>query len=572
MKRKALCILFGLAPASLMAADVSVTSDITVNTTWTASNTYLLDKPIFITNGATLTIEPGTLILGEENTTNETFGSLIATRGSKLVADGTKEAPIVFTARAERDGIDGDPEVKPDPAFGDASFWGGVILLGNAPINNYVGSVNTGEAVIEGFPTNGDTSSTSFGGSDPTDNSGILRYVSIRFGGFEFQPDEEINGLTLGGVGNGTTIDYVEIVSNSDDGVEFFGGTVNTKHIAVAFCQDECFDIDQGQQGYHQFWFGIQNADPLLGDFGGEWDGGKGDTVTGTPYTTATIYNMTLIGTGATTTGSVDDGINLSDNFAGTLANSLVHDFNGAALTTQSDGVQSPKPTFNNNTWGVFGNGSGIVPNIGGTGSLDPAGSGNSAVGTDPDLGGISRIPDGGLDPRPNASSPLYSSALADFPASAPSGFFDTVNYRGAFGSDNWLDGWTYLSQNGYLGDLADVPSDTEIPEFVDTDSDGMSDFLEDQLSAYGFDKNVSQTAMVSSFLSGQGFYTTDSIQELATGNQMIIEASGSEVNLTLPVYKSSDLEEFTPAGDLELTLPKDAAKQFYRIQVGGAE
>ena len=138
-------------------------------------------------------------------------------------------------------------------------------MLGRAQVNNIVSGVNTGEGVIEGFPSN--TSLATFGGGtspNNSDNSGILRYVSIRFGGFEFAPNEEINGLTLGGVGSGTIIENVEVFSNSDDGVEFFGGTVNTKNIAVAFCHDESFDIDQGHSGFHQFWFSIQNDDPEL--------------------------------------------------------------------------------------------------------------------------------------------------------------------------------------------------------------------------------------------------------------------------------------------------------------------
>jgi hypothetical protein len=448
----------------LGADDVQVTENITTNTTWTADNTYILSEPIFITNGATLTIEPGTLILGEEDTVNSTFGSLIVTRDSQLIADGTAEKPIVFTARAERDGIDGDPAIKPDPALGDASYWGGVIMLGNAQVNRFEGGTNTGEAVIEGFPNAGDVSLTTYGGGltpDNADNSGILRYVSIRFGGFEFAANNEINGLTLGGVGSGTIIENVEVISNSDDGVEFFGGTVNTKRIAVAFCQDESFDIDQGHSGFHQFWFSIQNSNPLLGDFGGEWDGGNGDNVNGEPYTLTRIYNMTMLGTGSTAVGSIDDGINLSDNFAGTLANSLIHDFNGVGLSSQSDGVNDPKPNFLSNTWGIFAGGGGLVANIGGPNATDPAGSDNGAAGVNPLLFGISRIPNRVLDPRPSLTSPLREASLAAFPMDAPMGFFDTVDYRGAFGDSNWLDGWSYLSRFGYL-------SDGEIPEITD--------------------------------------------------------------------------------------------------------
>ena len=557
----------------LASTDVPVTANITTNTTWTADKTYLLDKPIFVTSGATLTIEPGTTILGDENTGAGTFGSLVITRGSKIIADGTAEYPIVFTARAERDGIDGDPTEFPDPALGDASFWGGLVILGNAQVNKYSGGVNEGQAVIEGFPNSGDTSNTTYGGGispNNADNSGILRYVSIRFGGFEFAANNEINGLTLGGVGSGTTIDYVEVVSNSDDGVEFFGGTVNTKHVAIAFCHDESFDIDQGHSGYHQFWFSIQNDDPTLGDFGGEWDGGNGTTVTEGPETLTTIYNMTMLGTGSTASGSVDDGINLSDAFAGTLANSLIHDFNGAALTNAGDGVESPKPVFNNNTWGVFGGGAGIVPNIGGPNAVDPAGTGNSAVGTDPLLVGISRTPNGGLDPRPNIGSPLYSSSLAALPSGAPAGFYENVNYRGAFGGSNWLNGWSFLSKAGYLSGLPDIGSAGEAgdPPFADTDNDGISDTLEAtaELQALGFTVGVNDSALFSEI------FTEDSIQELTTGNQIVVQKNGANVTLSIPLFRSTDLSSFGPAPSLEATFPGAVDKEFYRIEVNGAE
>ena len=243
MKHTTLYMLLGLTSVPLMAADVAVTANITTNTTWTADNTYLLDKPIFVTNGATLTIEPGTTILGEENTGASTFGSLIITRGAKIMAEGTATQPIVFTARAERDGIDNDPAVLPDPALGDASFWGGVVILGNAQVNNYVGGVNTGTNLIEGFPNGGDTSLVTYGGGvspNNTDNSGVLRYVSIRFGGFEFPANNEINGLTLDGVGSGTTIDHIEVVSNSDWKMKCSNHSRHTARLAGGSVRTAC--------------------------------------------------------------------------------------------------------------------------------------------------------------------------------------------------------------------------------------------------------------------------------------------------------------------------------------------
>ena len=491
----------------------------------------------------------------------------------------------MFTARAERDGIDDDAAIKPDAELGDASFWGGVILLGNAQVNNVVSGVQTGENVIEGFPTTGgDTSLITYGGGsspDNADSSGILRYVSIRFGGFEFAPNNEINGLTLGGVGSGTTIENIEVFSNSDDGVEFFGGAVNTKNIAIAFCHDESFDLDAGHAGFHQFWFAIQNSDPGIADNGGEWDGGLGSSVTQAPFSTTRIYNMTLIGTGAAESGSVDNGIALSDNFAGTLANSVIDGFNGVALSTASDGVGSPKPNFFNNTWGSFGQGGGIVANIGGTDALDPAGFGNSSIGVDPMFVGTGRSATRSLDPRPQLGSPLYTSTLSGFPADSPAGFFETVGYRGAFGGNNWLNGWSYLSKAGYLSGLPDanpaVSGDntggtTGGGTLTDTDGDGISDDLENSVAliALGFDAAVNNVSPTNLF---SDFFTSSSIQDLSA-DDIVVELSGGVVNLTIPVERSTDLvPPFTPAGNatLEITDPA-AGKEFFRFRIPSAE
>jgi len=454
-------------PSIGFAADVEITADVTENTTWTKDNEYILKKPIFVTDDAELTIEPGTTIYGAEDTVNSTFGSLVVTRGAKLWANGTCDEPIVFTAIEERDGPGGDPGQLPlDPEF-DASYWGGVILLGDAPINYYDGNVQQSENEIEGFPT-GLGQSTLYGGSDDTDNSGSLTYVSIRWGGFEFASGKEINGLTLGGVGSGTTIENVEIFANSDDGLEIFGGTVNTKRIAVAFCWDESFDLDEGHTGYHQFWFAIQNADGSVGDKLGEWDGGNGTPDNSTPYSLHHIHNATLIGGGV----GVNNGIEMKDNYAGTLSDSVISEA-AIALGDQADGVGSPKPTFQFNTWGNFSS-AGLQASIGGVGAGDPAGSDNGAIGVDIKLRGISRVADGGLDPRPQADSPLLGATLAGFPGSAPAGFFETVDYRGAFGTDTtWLDGWSYLSQAGYLGDVC---NDVEITADITTDTTWTND------------------------------------------------------------------------------------------------
>ncbi|MFZ9936478.1 MAG: hypothetical protein ACO3JG_05400, partial [Luteolibacter sp.] len=381
------------------------------------------------------------------------------------------------------------------------------------------------------------------------------------------------NGLTMGGVGSGTTIENVEVISNTDDGVEIFGGTVNTKRIAVAFCQDDSFDLDEGHQGFHQFWFAIQNATGSLGDRGGEWDGGNGTPVTGTPYTTATIYNATFIGDSAVTGGG-NHAFFVDDNFAGQLHNSVVHQFSGEAVRDSGDGIGSaPNPLFQNVTWGTIAGGAGSLASVSGTG--------NSALNTDPNLVGISRTPNGGLDPRPNLASPLRTSALSAAPVGAPTGFYETVSYRGAFGDTNWLNGWSYLSQAGYLSGYPDAGGSTG-GSLTDTDGDGVSDDVENANTDLGFNASVNDAAAVLAnvYTAAQvqadpaafGLYDETSILDLRTVGQAIVQAGASDVLLSLPVEKSTGLSTWAPAGNLELTIPKDGNKEFYRISVTGAE
>jgi hypothetical protein len=446
MKPKMTMLLAGALLSAQFAngAEIKVNSDITSNTTWTKDNVYILDKSIFVKNGATLTIQPGTWILGTSNSGNTTRGSLVITRDGTIDAVGTKDEPIVFTAKEEYDGV------ALDPAAGDGGFWGGLVVLGNAPINFYTGpTTNANENEIEGFPA-GSTLDIRYGGRDSSDSSGRLKYISIRYGGYEFAPAKEINGLTFGGVGRGTEVENIEIISNTDDGFEIFGGTVNWKRVAVAFCQDDSLDLDEGWQGFGQFFFSIQNADGTIGDRGGEWDGGNGTIKTGTPYTNPRLFNMTILGEGSTNTTSPNDGIYYDDNFAGQVFNSVFHDFGGVMVKNSGDGIGSPKPSLTNTTFGIFGAGEGTdIDSVSGTGVVK---------GVNPLLRGISRTPNGGLDPRPAANSPLLTAPLSPFPNS----FFEAAPYRGAFGDENWLDGWSYLSQKGYLP----APVDPDAPVF----------------------------------------------------------------------------------------------------------
>ena len=581
----------------VVQTDVNVTADITTNTTWTEDNAYVLDKSIFVKNGATLTIQPGTTILGAKNVANSTYGSLIISRNGTIMAEGTAEAPIVMTAKDDRDAeLTLDEADDLDPAT-DGGLYGGLIILGSAPINYYTGpTTNANEFSIEGFPA-GSSTDILYGGNDVADNSGVVKYMSLRFGGYVYDAvnGKEINGLTMGGVGSGTTIENVEIVGNTDDGMEIFGGTVNTKRIAVAFCQDDSFDLDEGHQGFHQFWFALQNTDGTKGDRGGEWDGGNGsDPVrTGTPNTTATIYNATFIGDSGTAGGG-NSAIYLDDYFAGQLHNSVLHQFSGATMLKATDGVGtgvSPQPmasVFSNNTWGTFGLSTGLV--IGAAGS--PTGTGNSAVGTDPLLVGISRTANGGLDPRPNLASPLRRSTLSAAPVGAPVGFFEATTYRGAFGDTNWLNGWSYLSKAGYLSGYPDAGSVSG--SLTDADADGISDAVETANSSLGFNAAVSDAATVlgtlkttaqftANFTAGQtsvtsnpnGFmlYNSADILNLRTTAGVTVQKVGNTATLSVPVQKSTGLDSWAPAGSMTLGVDVSASpdKEFYRLEVKDA-
>ena len=230
--------------------NVIVSSNITANTTWTKDKVYELAGRIAVEDGATLTIEAGTIIKGQAGAATNATALLIA-RGGKLMAQGTATMPIIFTSVAD--------EITPaDVAAGNFEspnldpvingLWGGLIVLGKAPISasNDAGT-DIIETQIEGIPTSDPNGL--YGGNEAADTSGTLEYISIRHGGTNIGSGNEINGLTLGGVGSGTTISNIEIVSNQDDGIEFFGGTVNVSNFISWNVGDDGIDTDQSWGG-----------------------------------------------------------------------------------------------------------------------------------------------------------------------------------------------------------------------------------------------------------------------------------------------------------------------------------
>ncbi len=269
------------------ATNVTVSGIITTNTTWTSNNVYLLQGIVYVDSLVTLTIEPGTVIRG----TTGTNASLCVQRGAKLIAEGTPCKPIVFTSN----------QTAGSRANGN---WGGLILLGRARHNLGVQNLIEGTLATE--------LRNYHGGTDDSDNSGVLKYVRLEYGGFIIGVNNEINGLTMGSVGNGTTIDYVQVSNNNDDGFEWFGGSVNCKHLITYRCLDDDLDTDNGYSGTVQYVLSVR--DPALSDIsdseGFESDNDNPGTGQARyPKTSAKFYNVTQIGAFRCATNTAASGV-----------------------------------------------------------------------------------------------------------------------------------------------------------------------------------------------------------------------------------------------------------------------
>ena len=260
---------------------VVISADITANTTWSANNVYELNGTIFVRNNATLTIPAGTLIKS-----NATAASLIVTRGAKLNAIGTASSPIVFTS-------------KNAAGSRNRGDWGGIVLLGKGRYN-----INNGVNYIEGISQ---TVETQFGGGlTPTndDNSGTLKYVRIEYAGYVFSPNNELNGLTMGACGSGTTIDYVQVSYSNDDSFEWFGGSVDCKHLVALAGLDDDFDTDNGYNGRVQFGlsikdpsgFDISTSECFESDNSAGTGANVGNATTDAWKTSAIFTNFTCLG------------------------------------------------------------------------------------------------------------------------------------------------------------------------------------------------------------------------------------------------------------------------------------
>ncbi len=398
--------------------------DISANTTWTADHIYVLEGYVFVTGG-TLTIEPGTTVQGKNGS------ALTITKNAKINAVGTADKPIVFTSNATT------------PASGD---WGGVVLLGKAPINVTGGTNN-----IEGFPTSyGDR--IAYGGTDAAHECGKLKYVRIEFAGFALATDNELNGLTVGACGSATQIDYVQSHLGLDDGIEVFGGNAMLSHIVITQPDDDGLDWDYGWTGKAQFVIIQQKTG--RGDKGIEADNNGNDNEL-LPRSAPEIWNMTQVGGDGAATDP-QGGMHLRRGTAGKINNAIVMGFTKFAVDV--DGTSSVNQ-FNANSLSVKNtyfmkatNATAVWPagfDMGSTSQndcptpttcLDEAASIGGDATNHIDVNPMLTDPKNIAAPsfKPQAGSPVLTGC-----GTPPAGFDTSATFCGAIGTTDWTIGWT---------------------------------------------------------------------------------------------------------------------------------
>ncbi len=496
------------------------------NTILTCDKIYILDKKIYVPNGKSITINPGTLLKGNPNPGGDPAQAvaLVVERGGKIFASGTPTCQIVFTSVS--DPMNGTYGVN---HHGD---WGGVVLLGKAKNNLTAANATAafggtcsgascfgtgpGTGYVEGF-TAADARNqygAAPGSEDDNDNSGILKYVSIRFAGAVINANgNELNGLTLGSVGRGTTIENVEIIASNDDGIEFFGGTVNLKYIACMWGMDDMFDWDQGWTGKAQFIFGLAGDSVTCpsSDNGIEADGDDQKTSAAT-LSHPKIYNMTLIGNGHRNQNQFDNsahaGINAKELTEGEIYSSIFANWETGFNMQKAPGTRaSAIEAWNKWTSAALrvecntfvGNAEGLKLDKSKTSDgVAPAGSDNTKF-TTTDLNVVTASVPGfdflfTMNTSTNVVSDKYDAVpdplLSSTCAPPVDGFFTVTNFRGAFqpGKKSWLADWSYIAQ------FAGAPTNSSItpglvPCITDIDGNGLIDNVDFLLLLGDFDE-----------------------------------------------------------------------------------
>ena len=310
----------------------TLTGNINTTTTLTSDKVWTLKGYVYVTDGAKLIIQPGTTIVSDV----AEKGALCIERGSQIIAEGTQSKPIVFTS--------GRPEGQRTP--GD---WGGIVILGRAKTNR------SSEPTIEGGV------GRPYGGTNDSDNSGVLRFVRIEYAGIAALPNSEINALTLGGVGNGTILENIQTIYANDDAFEFFGGTVNGKNLYAFATADDDFDFDFGYTG--MITNGVAKRDPQFVDSGDAGNGVECDNDgTGSaaqPYTHPKLFNMILVGPNVSTAlANHNLGLRFRRSTQFTMKNSIVWGWMKGGLSLESNEtaqfVKDGVSVFENNSVGTF--------------------------------------------------------------------------------------------------------------------------------------------------------------------------------------------------------------------------
>lgn len=409
---------------------ITVSGDITADTKWYAAAKYMLSGFVYVKNNATLTIEPGTLIKGVSNTK----AALMIERGSKIMAVGTSDKPIVFTSD------------KPagQRGYGD---WGGVVLCGNAPTNKH--DSDTGVGIAEGGI------GSLYGGTNAADNSGTLQYVRIEFPGIGLTAvaNSEINGLTLYAVGSGTTIDHIQVSYSGDDSYEWFGGTVNCKYLVALRGWDDEWDTDNGYSGKVQFFVSLR--DPAIADqstSNGFESDNDADGSTLAPYTSALFVNGSVFGPKVTSTTTINSlfghGMQIRRGSRLSIYNTVVA---GWPYGLYVDGAlgDSPAQATNNvlqiENCIISGMGSNYKENATSLQNsatwFTSANRNNSVLATNDLLMVTNPFNLTAPNFLPLAGSPLLTGASFTNSRLTDS-FFTPVTYKGAFGTTNWTAGW----------------------------------------------------------------------------------------------------------------------------------
>ena len=499
--------------------------ELTTGAVLTCDKTYIIDQKIYIPSGQTINIAPGTVLKGRVAPDGATAGvpdpakasALVIERGGKILADGTADCQIVFTAEA--DAVDGTY------AIANNGKWGGLVILGKATNNLTLAAngpfvpggagklaVANGLGTMEGFATSNTqdqygadlTAGQSF---DDNDNSGILRYVSVRHAGAILAVGAELNAITLGSVGRGTTIEHVETISSADDNIELFGGTVNLKYISTLFGNDDMFDYDLGWSGKAQFLFGMKTDVTASVDSDNGFEADSDDNKSNNnPKSIPVVYNATIIGNSKSATTSDNSSIaaiNAKELTGGEFYNSVFANFKNGFNMVKSFGTRTGGSEAYHNWSTANGNGTGILKVkcntfVGVTNPLTVGSSAANVVTADNDQfaadGNVivagNTLP--GFDysftvnnttnafSGKNDVTPNPSLSVAGCPTAPVDGFYRTANYRGAFSSnanENWLSNWSYSQVLGATKGLAACPTDINADGVTN-----VNDFL--QLSA----------------------------------------------------------------------------------------